>query len=521
LWSLKTHFCRSPSKEATPMVKGLTPCDKLERFVPTPWSRQSQEWQAIEERLDPEHLARRVDQAVDLLDLGPLFDSYRGVGKKALRPDLLVKLVLYEMHNNRPSPAQWARDVVESEPVRWLLLGLKPSRARLYDFRDRIARFWPVWNAAVVRLAVAAKLTPALRASLDSSSVAAAASRRQLLNDERLAKRRMVIAEALACHARGQTVVKPPGWLAKSVVGLREQKRRYGRAAEVLRARQAANVRRRSSKRKPADKVLVSVADPEAVLARDKFNVFRPLYSVELLRDLDSPLVLGYDVMTQINENGVVRSMIDQMVEPVGHKPEVLLVDSGYVSLQHLEECASLGITMYGPPQENEYSASNGKKPQCNQKTELPKGAFEWLSEEQTYRCPEGRIALRIYLCPAEHCLACPRQRQCTRSPERGRSVSRLENEELLDKLRARMATDEAKRLYKLRSRTVELNFADLKEHRGLRRFHGRGLRHAKGEVAALVLAHNMLFVQSRSRTARLARALTEESVSLQIAQAA
>ena len=89
------------------MVKGVHHSDKRERFAPTPWDRQSQEWQALEERLDPEHLARRVDAAVDLLELGPLFDSYRGVGKKALRPDLLVKLVLYEMQYNRPSPAQW------------------------------------------------------------------------------------------------------------------------------------------------------------------------------------------------------------------------------------------------------------------------------------------------------------------------------------------------------------------------------------------------------------------------------
>lgn len=520
------------------MVKGVDPSDKLERFAPTPWDRQSPEWQSLDERLSPEHLARRVEEAVALLDLRPLFASYRGAGKKALRPDLLVKLVLYEMRNNRPSPAQWARDVVDSEPLRWLLLGLKPSRARLYDFRERIARFVPAWNAAVVRLAVAAKLTPALRASLDSSSVAASASRRQLFNAERLSKRRTVIAEALACDARGQKVVEPPGWLAKSVVGLREQKWRYGRAAEILRTRQAANAQRRSGKRKPAERVLVSATDPEAVLGRDKLNVFRPLYSVQLLRDLDSPLVLAYDVLSQINDNGVVEPMVEQMIGSAGRQPEVLLVDSGYVSLHHLEYCVSAGITLYGPLQENDYSVSNGKKPQCNQKTELPKRVFQWLSEEQTYRCPEGhrfrfhgqtsqrraegRITLKTYVCPAEHCRACPRQRQCTRSPERGRSVSRMENEELLDELRCRMAADEAKRLYKLRSRTVELNYADLKEHRGLRRFHGRGLRHARTEVGTLVLAHNALFVQSRrSQTAVARRPTNPETPHTPIAQAA
>jgi transposase len=508
------------------MVEGFAGGDKLERFAPTPWSEESEEWRALDQRVGTDHLARHVEEAVALLDLGPLFDSYLGVGKKALRPDLLVKLVIYEMQNHRPSPAQWARDVRENEPVRWLLFGVEPSRAQLYDFRDRIAPYLPEWNAQVLSRAVVEKLTAATRASLDSSSIAAHASRRPLLNEERLQERRALVDAALTRLTQGETVAEPPGWLAKSEDGLRAQKRRYQHAAEILCERQAANAQRRSSKRKPAEKVLVSATDPEAVLARDKFNVFRPLYSVQLLRALDSPLVLAYDVLTQINDNGVVEPMVERMADEVGHKPEELLVDSGYVSVRHLEFCAQAGITLYGPYQENDYSAPNGKKTQCNQKTELPKSAFRWLPEAQTYECPEGHrlrfsakqtqrradytLTLKRYTCPAEHCLACPRQKACTQSPHKGRSVSRMENEELLDALRARMETNAAKQLYKLRSRTVELNYADLKEHRGLRRFHGRGLQRAKAEAGALVLAHNLLFVQKQRRATRVTRAAAE-----------
>jgi transposase len=500
------------------MVVGVAWGDKLERFAPTPWTKESEEWLAIDRRLPQDHLARRVAEAVQMLDLGPLLDSYLGVGKKALRPDLLVKMVIYQMQNHRPSPAQWARDVRENEPVRWLLFGMEPSRARLYDFRDRIAPFLQEWNAQTLRVAMADKLSPAKRVALDSSSVAAHASRRQLLNEERLQKRRVLIDAALTGLSQAESPQRP-GWLARTENGLREQKQRYRRAAEVLRERQGANAQRRASKRKPTDKILVSPADPEAILARDKLNVFRPLYSVQLLRDLDSPLVLCYDVLTQHNDNGVVEPMIEQMADHVGHKPDELLVDSGYVSTHHLEFCAAAGIILYGPYQENDYSAQNGKKAQCNQKTELPKNAFRWLPQEQTYQCPEGhrlhfsqkltqrrtdyKITLNIYTCPPKHCLACPRQQACTRTPTKGRSVSRMENEDLLDALRARMATEQAKRLYKLRSQTVELNYADLKEHRGLRRFHCRGPRRIKGEVGTLVLAHNLLYVASQRHLAR------------------
>jgi len=513
------------------MVKGVIPGSKPERFADAPWTKESGEWLAIDQRLPADHLARRVEQAVQLLDLEPLLASYLGAGKKALPPDLLLKAVLYEMHSKRPSPAQWARDVRESEPVRWLLFGLEPSRARLYDFRERLAPFWPEWNAQVLQVALEENLTPATRVALDGSSVAAHASRRQLLNEERLQKRREVIDDHLQRQQEGKSVSEGPGWLAKTEVGLREQKQRYAHAAEVLEERQQANAQRRSSKRKPPDKVLVSPTDPEAVLARDKLNVFRPLYTVQLLRDLDSPLIFSYEVFTQNNDNGTVEPMIERMVDQVGKKPDALFVDSGYVSLQHLEFCALQGITVYGPCQENDFSAQNHKKTQQNQHTELPKSAFRWLAEEQAYECPEGHrlpfaktqtqqradhtLTLSLYVCPPEHCQACPRQSACTRNPHKGRTVSRMENEELLDRLRERMQTETAKKEYKLRSQTVELTYADFKEHRDLRRFHGRGQRRVTAEVASLVVSHNVLYVESKVNRQARAGPVKEEPIQM------
>jgi transposase len=516
------------------MVKGFALGGKDERFAPTPWTEESEELQAIDQRLPDEHLARCVDRAIAMLDLEPLFDSYLGAGKKALRPDLLLKAVLYEMLNNRPSPAQWSRDVGEHEPLRWLLFGIQPSRARLYDFRDRIAPYLSDWNAEVLAVAIEEKMTRAARAALDGSSVAAHASRRQLLNEERLQKRREAIDERLQQMPQGKTTGEQPGWLARTESGLRAQKQRYALAAAVLQKRQAANARRPSGERKPAEKVLVSPTDPEAVLGRDKLNTYRPLYSPQLLRDLDSPLVLAYDVFAQVNDNGVVQPMIEQMAENVGRKPDVLLVDSGYISGQHLRFCEQAGITVYGPWQENDFSQQNAKKKQYNQHTELPKSAFRWLKDEQTYQCPEGHrlrfckmqtqrrteymIELALYTCPAEHCLACPRQPACTRTPRKGRTVSRMEHEDLLDALRDRMATDEAKRLYKRRSQTVELNYADMKEHRGLRRFHGRGLTRVRTEVGILVLAHNLRHADAYRRAARDRPAIGETSQTLRVA---
>jgi transposase len=202
------------------MVNGCTAADKADRFAAPPWNADSPEWQAINERLPADHLARRVADAVDRLDLSGLWQSYLGVGKKALPPDLLLKAVLYEMHSKRPSPAQWTKDARENEPLRWLLFGLEPSRAHWYDFRDRLVPFWDGWNADILQQAIREGMTTATRVAVDSSSVAANASRRTLLNDERLQPRQQVIDEHLQARQGGQPVANPaPGWLAKSEVG--------------------------------------------------------------------------------------------------------------------------------------------------------------------------------------------------------------------------------------------------------------------------------------------------------------
>jgi SRSO17 transposase len=57
------------------------------------------------------------------------------------------------------------------------------------------------------------------------------------------------------------------------------------------------------------------------------------------------------------------------------------------------------------------------------------------------------------------------------------------------------MATPEAKELRKLRGQVIERSFGDAKQHRNLRKLHGRGLHRAKAEVGLVVLAQNALML--------------------------
>ena len=86
--------------------------------------------------------------------------------------------------------------------------------------------------------------------------------------------------------------------------------------------------------------------------------------------------------------------------------------------------------------------------------------------------------------------------------------MTRQEHEGLVEALRGRMATAEAKALYRRRGQSVELVNADWKEHRRLRRFSGRGLARVRAEVGLMVLAHNRVTLQAEEKKAPTKQAL-------------
>ena len=199
----------------------------------------------------------------------------------------------------------------------------------------------------------------------------------------------------------------------------------------------------------------------------------------------------------------------------IGHPLEIAVADGGYASLLDIQACEQRGTELIaGPIKDEEQKSEKPKKSEASKKKppKLDKSEFTFIPEEQLYRCPEGhKLELREkthvkrrggetlvelrFQCSPDHCVGCPRQPQCVDNPHRGRLIKRLEGQELLDAHREKMKTDRAKKIYRTRGQVIERAFADAKQHRQGRRFHGRGLQRAKAEVGLLVLAQNFLAI--------------------------
>ena len=484
---------------------------KRPRFRPTPWTKDSEEWRRIDAELEEGHLARVIDECVESwLDLTRFLNQYGLRGSPAYCPMLLLKAVLFAMARGRTSPAEWYQEAKENKAMQWLLMGATPCRRCWYAFRDRIAPYLDEWIAQVLARCREVGLSDGLEGSLDGTFVAANSSRHRMLNQERLRSRREQLQEAVRADEAGRPVERPGRWMAATQRGRAEQRERYRRAEEKMDELQAKNQRRRSDKRKAPEKILINPSDPDAIFGRDKEKVYRPLYNVQLLNDLKSPLILAYEVYAQANDSGLLEPMVERFTMLNGRKPQIMVADGAYGEPEDLAFCDLAGIELFAPWQGGrDTEGKREAKSQEGSKRPLAKEAFRWDAESRHYSCPEGHalrfetkvtksrgsgkpVRLEIYRCDPEHCRVCPRRAECTKVPEKGRTVRRHEYQELIDAHRAKMATPEAKAMLRRRGCTAERNFADAKEHRGLRRFSGRGLMRVRAEVGLLVLAHNL-----------------------------
>lgn len=474
----------------------------------------------MDAQIEEGDLVRIICQSVDggLFDVEAVFDQYSGRGSKPHPPDLLLKLALYEHCRGRTKPIQWHRDLTNDLNVRWLTFGMKVAQKTLYNFRDRLAPLLAGWHKQVLEVAVAEQLVDGRQASIDGTAVAANASRRKLGNMQQVDERLKQLQQAMTplpetplpetASQDSAEAARAPGWMAKTDAGKSEQYARYSRAKQRLSELHAENDKRRSDKRKPEKKIVISLTDPESVFGLDKFKVYRPLYNVQTVSDLATDFVLAYGVFAQHSDSGTLQPLMNE-IRASGIQVEDVLADAGYPVGEDLEYCETADITLYAPWQENGSTAK--KKKPCAERG-IEKDEFRWDDVRQVYVCPQGKdlsyshkktrqrangetIRFDVYQASPSDCTACPLRSRCTAVPQKGRSVRRDPYQAEIDRLKTRMQTAEAKSLYKQRGQTIERVFADFKEHRNLRRFRGRGLSRARTQLGLTVLGHNLRIV--------------------------
>jgi transposase len=509
--------------EDNPILPGLTEVEgweaqpkKVER-KPSPRFQQINRDQMVMRSIDVEeligrgHPARAIWEFVGQLDLRGFWEQVKAVegsqGRPAYDPRLLVSLWIYAYSEGEGSAREIERRCTYDPAYQWLT-GLKVvNHHTLSDFRVGHEEAVRKLLAQIIGVLTHEGLIGLERVTQDGTKIQASTSSRSFHSQKTIEQHLETARKHLEeVDAQSESEVKA-GVAAAKKRAAREQKERLESALEEF-----TKLNRKPSQtgpdeldtpdkaRKKKDEPRRSEVEPEARKMKQSDGGFAPSYNVQLSVDQSYGIIVGVHTTQSPADCNELKPGLEEVKKNTGELPDQLLVDGGYVTGENIHAMQEMEIDFIGPITEKVTRLKlHGIDPEFSQ------DAFEYNEARNCYQCPEGKTLtykgkeqqgntwrLR-YRASAVDCHGCPlKQRCCPNSVGHGRSLTRHEHEPEIASHRNKMATEEAKKIYKLRGQTAEFPNAWIKEKLGLRRFNVRGMRKAGIEAIWACATYNI-----------------------------
>ena len=388
--------------------------------------------------LPEDHPARIVWQYVEDLDLSSLYAQIKAVGHRpgqpAIDPKILFALWLYACLRGIGSARELNRrcDKETGEvPFQWICGGVSVNYHTLADFRTAHVDLLDELLTTSVAVLMQQNLVTLDRVAQDGMKVRASAGASSF-------RRGTTLEECLA-EAEQQIEDLKKELNADPAAGSRRQKAARERAARERAERVAKaleefkEVEKKKKSAEDKEKARASTTDPDAHVMKGPDGGYRPAYNVQLATDTASQIITGVDVSTSGGDQGQMAPMVHQLEDRYGKAPGEMLVDGGFAKKEDITEVSAPqgSTTVYAPVQKSKKAEIDPHQPRANDS----QAVADW---------------------------------------------------------RERMATDEAKEIYKERAATAECVNA-IARNRGLYQVRVRSRPKVRAVVLWYVLAHNLV----------------------------
>jgi len=305
---------------------------------------------SVGEVLGEDHVCFFVHRAVERLDLGAFEQGYVEEGRPAYHPALLLKVWLYAYALGVTSARRLEQRVREDLAFRYLAGGATPDFWTLNQFRTRHARALNDLFTQVVELARSLGMGRLGHVAVDSTRIAANASRDRVetvatLRAERSRIRRQVRRWQKQCDAQASDEA-PGQQLSAEQRGVLE-KRLEEIPRRLERLRKSGHARR-------------SETDPDSRFLRDRKG-FTLGYTADVAVSEDH-LIVEQRVTQQPNDCGSLVPLVDAVEKRCGERPQKVSADAGFFRLEAVVELAERGMDAYVPDSVQARELKRGKR---------------------------------------------------------------------------------------------------------------------------------------------------------------
>jgi transposase len=376
----------------------------------------------VRDVLQPDHLCFFIHQVVERLDLAAFEQDYSEEGHPAYHPALMLKVWLYAYALGMTSSRRLEQRVREDLAFRYLAGGATPDYWALNEFRKQHKRAVNDLFTQVLELARSLGMGRLGHVAFDSTRVAANASPNRVETEAKLRQERARYRRQIRRWQR-QCDQADPDEGAGTQMAHEQMAQLEQRLREIPRRLQ--KLRRSGTSR-------LSTTDPESRFLRQRQG-FTLGYTAELAVSEDH-FIVEQRVTQNTTDNHSLAPLVDAVTERCGQKPQKVIADSGFFSLQMLEALEQRAIDTYVPDSNLGRELHRGGR-----------GGFHGRANHPLQR----------------------RMRQKLRHPA-GRTV------------------------FQRRKAIIEPVLGTLKEQRGMRRFRMRGLEKVAVEFTLGAIAYNL-----------------------------
>jgi transposase len=428
---------------------------------------------------------RFIDAFVEGLDLkaaGFARVEAKATGRPGYAPGDLLKLYIYGYLNRVRSSRRLEAECHRNIEVIWLLGGLKPDFKTIADFRsvNRTA-FKKVFREFVI-LCRRLDLFGRELLAVDGTRIKAVNNKDRNFTTGSLQKfiaaadkkledylNRLDAGDTQEHAASGSRVKN----LAEKIAALKTKRGEY--AAHLSRLEKNGESQ-------------ISLTDPDsrAMAGYTKVGVG---YNAQIAVDAKHKMIVEQAVSNDVLDMGLLQQTAEPARQILGVETIDVVADKGYFRTEDIAACEQAGLTPHVPKPQRGPAVASGF---------FRKDEFRYDAAQDVYICPGGhelkpirqgrlRDMRKVDYANASACRDCPLRARCT---DTYRAVSRLENEDALERMEERIA--ERPDILDRRREIVEHPFGTIKQWMNQGAFLMRGLEKVRAEFSLTALAYNL-----------------------------
>ena len=460
--------------------------------------------ESVDDYVGPENPVRFIDAFVDGLDLtlaGFTRVVPKWTGRPSYAPKDLLKLYIYGYFNRVRSSRRLEAETHRNIEVIWLLRHLKPDFKTIADFRSHNRdAFRPIFRQFVL-LCRQLDLFGRELLAVDGTRIKAVNNKDRNFTRASLTQFINLADAKLADYLQrlDQSDVTENATVGSRVKNLAEKNAAIGERRTRCKAMLA------ELDRTGEDQISLTDPDSRAMAAHTRVAVG---YNVQIAVDVKHKLIVEQQVTNQVVDMGLLTQTVEPAKEVLGVETIADVADKGYFKIEDIEACETAGIEPYVPRPQRGPSVKAGL---------FRKDEFQYDAASDSYICPAGRRLhpysssllrglKKINYVNKLACDDCAIRSRCTAG--KFRTVSRLENEAVLDRMQARLA--KRPDVLDCRRETVEHPFGSIKQWMNQGAFLMRGLRKVRAEFSLTALAYNLRRVLNIVEFAELMAAVAD-----------